>query len=81
MNARTEDCSHQWVESYPDDGLVCHYCEATPAEVLAATGEVELPCEHVVTDPATLSAHINSTWIGEGALRSCELDMPGWADE
>ena len=80
-----DECLHQWAEELDRDGVetgevYCEGCEATPAEVLAAEGSLEMPCGHVVTEAEGLTGHINWSWMGEGTIRTCDLLMPDWSD-
>lgn len=83
-------CYHTWDAEYDTDNIptgevyCTHGCETTPAEAMAADGYLEMPCGHNLTaedhQEHNLVAHINYSMIGEGTIRTCELDMPGWAD-
>jgi hypothetical protein len=82
---------HVWDATYDQDNIptgeahcVVDGCETTPAEAMAADGHLEMPCGHYLTagdhQENNLVTHINYAMIGEGTIRSCDLDMPGWAD-
>jgi hypothetical protein len=81
----TDSCVHSWVGTIDSDGVGtgeahCEHCYASPSDVLATEGSLEMPCGHVLDEESHVIEHIDWSPIGEGAYKSCDPLMPEWSD-